>query len=167
MADPSVRNPPLLPGVDGVLNVLGPKASSFAIRSYEVPGPDGQPCALTIRPEIGDWLHVVGLPGDLDQVWFPQTWIDVPLSLCRKTEYVRLWASARGADRLAWVDDEIGADDAIALEKDWSATQGERRWVDAFRDTAAMHEAFLVATDPDTGLTRGQVERLLEWRAVV
>lgn len=112
-----IDRPVLLLDVDGCLSVFtSPDSSSFT-QAQEAAGPDGGTYVLNVRPEMSAWLAelaehyelvwcttwsnantaiapLLGLAG-LDQVPFPEKWEDVPLDLCRKTEYVRLWAAGR------------------------------------------------------------------------
>jgi hypothetical protein len=177
----------LLLDVDGVINVLGDDELA-PYRHVMATNHDNRTFTLRIGHECSEWLALlaerfeivwatswrnaneaisplVGLPTDLRQVWFPRGWNDVPLDLCAKTPWVRRFATDNGITTLAWIDDSAGHADADALVRDWSGVTATRPWQEVVTVTPPLDAAFVVTTDPSTGLTRTHVDTLLDWQA--
>ncbi|MBA2953774.1 hypothetical protein GON03_05555 [Nocardioides sp. MAH-18] len=173
---------PLLLDVDGVVNVFGAGVDELRDRgfaAYDATSHDGYTYRLHVAPEtpgliaeLAESFEIVwcttwrnandviapllGLPGDLRQVWFPSQWLDVPFGLCRKTPMVAEWAREHGIRRLAWLDDEISESDTDALSNGWQSNRG---WL----TIEPLDDVLLLQCDPGVGLTREHTDRLRVW----
>lgn len=162
----------------------------FEIEVHSVFSHLGTAFTLWLRPELREWFAalserfqivwatdwqnanqaispLLGLPGDLEAVPFPEQWLDVPFWFCRKTPHVRRWASTVGVRRFAWIDDTLTEADAetLAWEDDPSWATSPRAWRQEMAGTSPVHteDVLLLATDPGVGITEQDVERLLEF----
>ena len=185
--------PVLLLDVDGVINVYQGRDDvfpPFAIEVYSAVSHLGSVFTLWLRPELRewfaslserftivwatDWLNaneaispLLGLPGDLDAVPFPEQWLDVPFWFCRKTPHVRRWASTVGVRRFAWIDDTLTEADAetLAWDTDPKWATSSRAWQLEIAETSPVRpeDVLLLPTDPSVGITADDVDRLLDF----
>ena len=182
------NKPILLLDVDGVINALADSRTILGrgLVAHDAIGPDGRTYRLHLEPETprrlatlaehfelawcttwgrsanGAIAPLVGLPTDLDTVWLPSEWIDIPLNFSRKTPFVRRWAAERGIKNLVWLDDEIEpVPDRDALTMDVSGLPATRIWQQALAGTPPLEDVLLIRTDPSIGLTGAHVNTLL------
>lgn len=145
------------------------------VEVHQVAAEDGTVYTLRIRPEYGGWLRtlavayelvwattwgatantrispLLGIPDDLEVVPMPDAWTtrhEVLLEgVSRKVPWIREWATARGIETLAWVDDEIDVGDG------WALTAGR----------SPVRAALPLPADPFRGLTSRHVDVLTAW----
>lgn len=169
-ADPQDGHGPfLLLDVEGTVSLsVSTSRSPAAHRAHRVEGPAGQVGVLRISPELPGWLAelcevvtpvwcttwfapnatvgpLVGLPADMRRVPLQSASREpVPVSGSWKVPFVQRWAAREGVTELAWIDDEVRGADRELL------------------DSAGI-SALLLATRPDRGIERSDVDRLLAW----
>lgn len=172
---PTTRPVPLvLVDVDGVLNPDGSRQEALGYRPHHFDGigADGQAASgiVWLHPDHGAWLAELEAAGGTP-VWatswdqLANTWIAPRLGLAGSWPVVDLqgrvgvrWGHALKLDPITayaadapfvLLDDQIGGKD-----HDWAAER-----------TAGGAPTLLVAIDPYTGLTRADIDRVLDWLA--
>lgn len=170
--------PALLIDVDGVLNVPG-RAGEPGWETHLILGPgDRRTFEVVINRshgsdllDLAEWFELtwattwwtvanerlgplLGLP-PLPAVPLPSAFRRTHNLYSPKTPHVRRWAKGRP---LAWVDDDIGDDDATALTRDWSAHR-----LEVMRSDPPVSAVLALAVDPNVGLTRDHLARLRRW----
>lgn len=154
---PVSRRPLLFVDIDGVLNPYGPECPPGFAEHDLFPGE----APVRVCASHGGWLRELAIPYEL--VW--GSWWDesgrallatvldlptfhgavrVPNGRSHPDWKVPGVAELAGARALAWLDDQFTPD---------AGTWAERR----------AEPTLLIPVDPDLGLTRGHVDRLLEW----